>query len=158
MGRLWVSIIGGISVLTLILTLPGCGTKAARTVNFAAPANIVLNPSNSASMDVGGILGFVAIPRNSINATIATPVSFESSNTAVLTIASNGLACAGTWNSLSTPQICTPGPVGTAQVTATAQGISSPPTTVYVHQHIQNVSITAIPGQQLPNQQGCISK
>jgi trimeric autotransporter adhesin len=158
MGRLCVLIIGGVSVLTLILTLAGCGTKAARTVNFAAPANIVLSPSNSASMDVGGILGFVAIPRNSINATIATPVSFQSSNTAVLTIASNGLACAGTWNSLSTPQICTPGPVGTAQVTATAQGISSPPTTVYVHQHIQNVSITAIPGQQLPNQQGCISK
>ena len=158
MGRFCVSIIGGVSVLTLIFGLAGCGSKAARTVNFAAPANISISPANSASMDVGGILGFTATPRNSINATIATPVSFQSSNTAVLTIASNGLACAGTWNSLSSPQICTPGPVGTAQVTATAQGISSPPTTVYVHQHIQNVSITAIPGQQLPNQQGCISK
>jgi trimeric autotransporter adhesin len=158
MGRLCVSIIGGVSVLTLIFGLAGCGSQAARTVNFAAPANISLSPANSASMDVGGILGFTATPRNSINATISTPVSFQSSNTAVLTIASNGLACAGTWNSLSSPQICTPGPVGTAQVTATAQGISSPPTTVYVHQHIQNVSITVIPGQQLPNQQGCISK
>ena len=158
MGRLCVSMIGGVSVLTLIFALAGCGTNAARTVNFPAPASISLSPASTASMDVGSILGFAATPRNSINRTIATPVSFESSNTAVLTIASNGLACAGTWNSLSTPQICTPGPVGTAQVTATAQGISSPPTTVYVHQHIENITITPIPGQTPPNSQNCFSK
>jgi len=158
MGRLCVSMLGGVSVLTLIFALGGCGTKAARTVNFPAPASISLSPASNASMDVGSILGFAATPRNSINAIISTPVSFESSNTAVLTIASNGLACAGTWNSLSTPQICTPGPVGTAQVTATAQGISSPPTTVYVHQHIENITITPIPGQTPPNSQNCFSK
>src|SRR6266516_1689269 len=158
MGRLCVSMIGGVSVLTLIFALAGCGTNAARTVNFPAPASISLSPASTASMDVGSILGFAATPRNSINRTIATPVSFESSNTAVLTIASNGLACAGTWNSLSTPQICTPGPVGTAQVTATAQGISSPSTTVYVHQHIENITITPIPGQTPPNSQNCFSK
>src|SRR5204863_1542643 len=60
--------------------------------------------------------------------------------------------------SLSTPQICTPGPVGTAQVTATAQGISSPPTTVYVHQHIENITMTPIPFQTPPNSQNCFSK
>jgi WD40 repeat protein len=158
MGRLCVSMLGGVSLLTLIFALGGCGTKAARTVNFPAPASISLSPASNASMDVGSILGFAATPRNSINAIISTPVSFESSNTAVLTIASNGLACAGTWNSLSTPQICTPGPVGTAQVTATAQGISSPPTTVYVHQHIENITITPIPGQTPPNSQNCFSK
>src|SRR5437899_1284072 len=158
MGRLCVSMIGGVSVLTLIFALAGCGTNAARTVNFPAPASISLSPASTASMDVGSILGFAATPRNSINRTIATPVSFESSNTAVLTIASNGLACAGTWNSLSTPQICTPGPVGTAQVTATAQGISSPPTSVYDHQHIENITITPIPGQTPPNSQNCFSK
>jgi len=48
--------------------------------------------------------------------------------------------------------------VGVSEVTATADGINSPPTTVYVHEHIENVSITAIPGQQPANQQGCISK
>src|SRR5436305_14554400 len=141
MGRLCVSMLGG--VLPLIFALAGCGTNAAPTVNFPAPASISLSPASTASMDVGSILGFAATPRNSINRTIATAVSFEFSNTAVLTIASNGLACAGTWNSLSTPQICTPGPVGTAQVIATAQGISSPPTTVYVHQHVENITIAA---------------
>ena len=35
-------------------------------------------------------------------------------------------------------------------MTATSHGISSPPTTVYVHQHIDNISISLIPGQTLP--------
>src|SRR5437016_8645178 len=142
MGRLCVSMIGGVSVLTLIFALAGCGTNAARTVNFPAPASISLSPASSASMDVGSILGFAANPRNSINRTIATPVSFESSNTAVLTIASNGLACAGTWNSLSTPQICTPGPVGTAHVTDTAHDLSSHPTNVYGQHIYENIGTT----------------
>src|SRR6266478_8638466 len=154
MGRLCVSMIGGVSVLTLIFALAGCGTNAARTVNFPAPASISLSPASTASMDVGSILGFAATPRNSINRTIATPVSFESSNTAVLTIASNGLACAGTWDSLSAPQVCTPGQVGNAQVTAIAQGVSSPPTTVYVHQHIDNIVVNPV----TPTSPPCFSK
>src|SRR5437773_8350656 len=79
MGRLCVSMLGGVSVLTLIFALGGCGTKTTRTVNFPAPASISLSPASSASMDVGAILGFTATPRNSINATISTPVSFERS-------------------------------------------------------------------------------
>jgi len=72
-------------------------------------------------------------------------------------VANNGTACAGTWDSLSTPQICTPGPVGVADVTATSHGISSPPTTVYVHQHIDKIVISAIPGQTPPSGP-CFSK
>src|SRR5207248_150088 len=157
MGRLCVSMLGGVSVLTLIFALAGCGTKAARTVNFPAPASISLSPASSASMDVGAIIGFTATPRNSINRTIATPVSFESSNTAVVTIANNGLACAGTWNSLSAPQICTPGQTGSAQITAVGQGVSSPPTTVYVHQHVDSIVVSPIPSNP-PNTAPCVSK
>jgi WD40 repeat protein len=159
MGRLFVSSSCWVALLALIAFLPGCGTPSAtRVVNFPTPANIVLNPANTSSMDVGSIQSFSAIPQNVNKRAITTPVNFQSSNTSVLTVADNGLACAGTWNSLSTPQICTPGTVGVSEVTATAQGVSSPPTTVYVHQHIENISITAIPGQQPPNQQNCISK
>ncbi len=46
MGRLCVSMIGGVSVLTLIFALAGCGTNAARTVNFPAPASISLQRLN----------------------------------------------------------------------------------------------------------------
>src|SRR5712691_5206518 len=144
--------------LVLIAALAGCGSSSSKLVDFPVPASIILSPSNAVSIDVGTIQSFTATAQNNNKQTITTPISFQSSNTAVLTIASNGLACAGTWNSLSTPQICTPGPVGTAQVTATAQGISSPPTTVYVHQHIENITIAPIPGQTPPNSQNCFSK
>ena len=37
-----------------------------------------------------------------------------------------------------------------AQITATSHGISSPPTTVHVHQRIDSISIGLVPGQTLP--------
>ena len=122
------------------------------------PANITLAPANTVSLDVGSATQvFTASPQNSKNTAITTPVSFLSSNTAVLTIANNGLACAGTWDSVTVPQICTPGPVGVAQVTATSHGVSSPPTTVYVHQHIDKIVVSAVPGQTPPTGH-CFSK
>src|SRR5882724_745127 len=133
----------------LLAALTGCSSTSPTTnANFPAPAKIVLSPATAVSLDVGGTTQtFTANPQNNKGTTVTTPVSFLSSNTSVLTIASNGLGCAGTWDSLTTPQICTPGPVGVAEVTATSHGISSPPTTVYVHQHIDNISISLVPGQ-----------
>ena len=44
-----------------------------------------------------------------------------------------------------------------AQVTATSHGVSSPPTTVYVHQHIDNIVISPVPGRTPPTGP-CFSK
>ena len=145
--------------VTLIAGLTGCSsTNPTKTTNFPTPANISLSPANPVSLDAGSATQtFTANPRNSSNTTITTPVTFFSSNTAVLTIASNGLACAGTWDSLTAPQICTPGPVGMAQVTARSHGVSSPPTTVYVHQHIDRIVISPVAGQTPPTGP-CFSK
>ena len=139
-------------IVCLIAGLSGCSSSSpTRDTPFPAPAKIVLAPAAAVSLDAGSTSQtFTATPQNNTGTTITTPVSFASSNTSVLTIASNGLACAGTWDSLTAPQICTPGPVGVAQVTATSHGISSPATTVYVHQHIDNISISLMPGQTLP--------
>ena len=130
--------------LVLIAALAGCGSSSSKPVDFPVPASIILSPSNAVSIDVGTIQSFGATAQNNNKKTITTPISFQSSNTAVLTIAANGLACAGTWDSLSAPQVCTPGQVGVAQVTATAKGVSSPPTTVYVHQHIDNIVVNPV--------------
>ena len=145
--------------VSLIAALTGCSsTSPTTTTNFPTPANISLSPANPVSLDAGSaIQTFTASPRNSTNTAITTPVTFLSSNTAVLTVATNGLACAGTWDSLTTPQICTPGPVGMAQVTARSHGISSPPTTVYVHQHIDKIVVTPVTGQT-PPAAPCFSK
>ena len=145
--------------VSLIAGLTGCSsTSPTRSTNFPTPANISLSPANPVSLDAGAATQtFTATPRNSSNTTITTPVTFLSSNTAVLTIATNGLACAGTWDSLTAPQICTPGPVGTAQVTARSHGVSSPPTTVYVHQHIDKIVISPVT-EQTPPSGPCFSK
>ena len=144
--------LGSIFILGLIAALTSCSSSSpTTTTNFPTPANIALAPATTVSLDVGSATqAFTASPKNSKNTVITTPIKFLSSNTAVLTIANNGLACAGTWDSLSVPQICTPGPVGVAQVTATSHGVSSPPTTVFVHQHIDKIVISPIPGQTPP--------
>jgi trimeric autotransporter adhesin len=140
--------------IILIATLAGCGGSSSKPAEFPVPASIILSPSIAVSMDVGGIQSFTATPQNNNKQTISTPISFQSSNTAVLTIAANGSACAGSWDSLSAPQVCTPGQSGVAQVTATARGVSSPPTTVYVHQHIDSIIVNPV----TPPTTSCYSK
>ena len=67
---------------------------------------------------------------------------------APLSIASNGNACAGTWD--PSVSICSPGTAGIAIVTAVVEGVSSPPTTVYVHQHIDSIQVMPVQQTQPP--------
>jgi hypothetical protein len=129
-----------------IAGLGGCGkSNAVRTTNFAVPATVTLSPTPNLSLEIGTNQAFSTGVADAAGRPLTEPISFQSSDTAVVTVASNGLACAGSWDSLTNPQICTPGPVGVALVTATAQGVSSPPTTVYVHQHIDKIVVGEIP-------------
>src|SRR6202140_1753082 len=137
-------------ILFLVAGLAGCSSSnPIHTTTFPVPASITIIPAPNLSMEIGTNQTFSASALNSAKASITEPVTYQSSNTGVVTVAANGLACAGSWDSLSVPQICTPGPVGVAQITATAQGVSSPPTTVYVHQHIYKVVVSTF---LLPNQ------
>jgi hypothetical protein len=148
-----------LAVLFTVLSLAamiGCGSSSS-TTNFAKPASLTLSPTPNASIDIGTTQAFTAIASSFSGSTIIEPISFLSSNTSVVTVASNGMACAGTWDSLTAPSVCTPGPAGVAQITATAMGVSSPPTTVYVHQHIQSIKVSPAPVPPPPTT-ACISK
>lgn len=151
MGRFgFVGFAIALPTILLLVGLVGCSSGGAvTTTSFAVPASIAIAPTPYLSMEIGTNQSFSAAALNAAKAVITEPVSFQSSNTAVVTVAANGLACAGSWDSLSNPQICTPGTVGVAQVTATAQGVSSPSTTVYVHQHIDKLTVSQF---TLPNQ------
>src|SRR5579863_2417653 len=139
-----------VPILFLVASLGGCSSSSPiHTVTFPVPASISISPAPFLSMEIGTNQLFSPSILSSTKTSITEPVNYQSSNTAVLTVADNGLACAGSWDSLSSPAICTPGPVGVAQVTANAQGVSSPATTVYVHQHIDKVVVTFLP---TPNQ------
>jgi hypothetical protein len=140
-----------LAIFFLVAGLSGCSSSSPiRTVTFPVPASITISPAPNLSLEIGTNQSFSASVLSSTKTTISEPVSYQSSNTSVVTVAANGLACAGSWDSLSNPQICTPGTAGVAQVTATAQGVSSPPTIIYVHQHIDKVEVSLF---LLPNQQ-----
>ena len=100
----------------------------------------------------------LATARDGAAGIVTETFSYQSSNPAVLTIAGDGTMCAGTWNSLTAPQVCTPGPSGVAQVTAVALGVSSPPVTVFVHQHVTRVTINRVPNQPATLSPVCFSK
>src|SRR5450755_730544 len=152
MGR-FVSAVAVIIMLCMAIVLAGCSHSQAVTTTTTqgpVPSIISLSPAQVSDLEVGKTLGFIATPQDTGGTALTDTVSYQSSNTAVLTVTTGGLACAGSWDSLTIPTVCTPGPVGVAQVTATAQGVSSPPTTVYVHQHIDSVAVTPAPNQAPP--------
>lgn len=149
-----------ISILICIIAgLPGCGKGTGTTTpTYPIPASVTLTPGPYVSMELGTNQMFTASVQLANRTTSTQPVFFQSSNTAVVTVAANGLACAGSWDNLANPQVCTPGPVGVAQVTATAQSVDSPPTTVYVHQHIDKVVISQVlPPNTPPPTTPCLS-
>ncbi|HXY15270.1 MAG TPA: hypothetical protein VEI26_12285 [Terriglobales bacterium] len=136
----------------LIATLTSCKSgQPVVTGSFPVPATIAISPAPSLSLELGTNQAFIATVQNAAKTTITEPVTYQSSNTAVVTVAANGLACAGSWDNLASPTICTPGQVGVAQVTATANGVSSPPTTVYVHQHVDTVTLQDLCSVAQPN-------
>jgi len=148
-----------VGVVISLLGLAGChSSNAVGTATFAVPNAVNISPQPTASLEVGRTATFSASATAAGNTAITNePISFTSSNQAVLTVAANGLACAGSWDSLTNPQICTPGQIGTSVVTATAQGVTSPSTTVYVHQHIDKVVVSPVAAQPPPQSSVCFS-
>jgi len=132
--------------------LPSCGSGSPTKLSpEITPIGVALTPGPNVSLDVGQGVAFSASPT-------ADRFTFQSSNTAVVTVANNGQACAGTWNSLTFPQVCTPGNPGIAQVTASTLGVTSPPVTIYVHVPITSIGISKVAGQPQTLRTDCISK
>ena len=129
-------------IVSLGLMFGGCGSSAVKGTSFEKPAHLAISPSTAISLDLGRTQAFTTMATNFAGHAITVLPSYQSSNTAVVTVASNGVACAGTWDALA--QVCTPGSVGVAQVFSSARGVSSAPVTIYVHQHIDNISISQI--------------
>ncbi|MBA3913189.1 MAG: Ig-like domain-containing protein [Acidobacteriales bacterium] len=145
-------------ILAVVLTLfaAGCGGSSS-TGSFAIPATVALVPGVNVSLDLGKTQTLTVLITDRNGKSLVEPVTFSSSNSAVATVSSNGTICAGSWNSLTSPQICTPGPTGTALITASAQGVTSPPLTIYVHQHVDSVVASLLPTQP-PSTAPCVSK
>jgi hypothetical protein len=163
--------VSGTSLLGILLgslLVASCGSSSPTTVaNSEIPATICLTTGASctagqsgsdASLEVGKTQQFTAQGFNSGGTAVPETFAFQSSNPSVLTIAKNGQACAGTWDSVTAPSVCTPGATGTTQVTALANGVTSPAVQVFVHQHVTNIVISKVPGQPPTLSPLCLTK
>ncbi len=140
------SVFVSIATIASVLALAGCLGKSTPNPSGGGVQSVSLSPSNFISIDTGATQVFSATARNATGGTIlGLDIQFivqsGDTNPAPLSIASNGNACAGTWD--ITVTICTAGTPGIAIVTATTNGFRSAPTTVYVHQHIDSVQISS---------------
>ena len=154
MGRLRSRGLQGMVAILALWTITGCGgTKAGNPI---FPGKVILTPAQNTSIVIGGILGFTASAQTSTGTNIATPITFTSSDTSILTLAPNGVACAGQWNANFT--VCTPGGTGYVTVTASALGKTSVPTNVFVHQPIDNITVTGVLLNGVQVQEPCLSQ
>jgi len=94
-------------------------------------------------------MAFTANAQNGSNSSVSPAFTYASSSPAIVNISPTGLACAGTWNA-PYYNVCTPGGEGTAEITASALGATSPPTLVFVHPAIDNIQISVVPPVNYP--------
>lgn len=142
--RRFVSWLFAVFCISLFLgTLVGCGGGSS-SPTVATPAKVTLTPT-SGSIDLGTTLQFTASALNAAgNGISGVPFVYSSSNPSVLSFvpAAGGLACAGSWDTLG--HVCAPQGGGVTQVTASANGVTSLPVTVYVHQHVDVITLSLI--------------
>ena len=166
MGRLVSAILLAYVLVSCVVWVACSSGKTTNVINYQIPASVSFCASSAStcasgqniSLESGKFQTFTATARNVLNQVVTEVFSFQSSNPTVLTISNSGTVCAGTWNSVTNPTVCAPGPTGTAQITATAQGVTSPPITIYVHQHITSISIAKSPTQPPTFSNSCLSK
>src|SRR4051812_25033966 len=102
----------------------GCGKGATDSATGSGIAtSISLSPS-SLSLNPGQVVQLSATLLDGTGAAL-TNAAFTFTATGGAQVSTNGLVCAGTWDSLTTPVICTPGaPTGTGVITVTSSGIT----------------------------------
>ena len=129
-------------VLTsLVAALGGCGKKS----SGVAVTTIHISPS-TLSLEQGKFSG-LSVTDNNGTAIAIGRITWQVSDSTALSVATlSGVptVCAGTWDSAAAPTVCTPGPAKAAQLTASAEGATSPPITVFVHQHIERLEATRV--------------
>jgi hypothetical protein len=147
--------------IAFVTAFTGCLGTSSSTASGGGVSSVSLSPASSISLDVGTSQVFSATGKNATGATVpgvniqyVVGVPQGTTTPPPISIASNGNACAGTWD--ASIAICNSGTPGIALVTAVINGVSSPPTTVYVHEHVDSIQI--VQSQTPPSQYDCFSQ
>jgi hypothetical protein len=128
------------------LLAAGCGSNQPAP---RVPARVELFPS---SISLG--LGMIAQTAVNIADSDGQPMSgfivtYRSNNTQMVNISPAGDVCAGTWD--ANFFVCTAGPAGSTDITATAGGVTSAPVRVYVHKPVDRITLA-------PEAPACLSQ
>jgi hypothetical protein len=122
-----------LALAALLSALAGCGGKTASV----APKTLTIAPS-VLSLEQGTSANLTVTDNGGTTISAAT-ITWQISVSSAVTVSRGGTACAGTWDSLTAPTVCTPGPATVVQLTASAEGATSAPIKVFVHQHIERL-------------------
>ncbi len=129
------------AVILVVATISGCGGSKSSTTTLGKPAKVIVTPA-TLSLQTGEVAQLRATVQDAKGSVINTVTpTWTSDNTAVVQVSKTGLICAGTWDANFIT--CTPGPVGTANITASASGITSDKSVISVHQRIANLTLSA---------------
>jgi hypothetical protein len=134
-------------VLVGLLGLTACGGGNGTPV-FGNPSTITVTPA-ATSLTVGTVENPNVIVADSKGTTLftsggtaSTNVTFASSNTAIMDVATNGLVCAGKWDNEAAPVVCSAGQAGQATLTVQSGTVTSTPVTFFVHKPIARIDIS----------------
>lgn len=146
----------GLAAILSFAFIAGCGGHSSGGGASPYPARVTLTPNPNTSVQLGAVFTFTATAQNSANSNVRATFTYSSSDTSILNLAPNGVACAGHWDAAYTT--CTPGNIGVAKVTAEAFGATSPPTYVFVHPLVDNIQVTGVLLDNVPVQEPCLSQ
>lgn len=133
-------------ILLVTMFVAGCGGGS----HTNSTVTQVILSSTSVSLNAGDVVQVTATPENSANSAVSATVTWSSSNTSIVTISSsNGsssaLICGGVWDTSFI--VCNgSAATGTANITATASGVTSSPASVTVHPKVSSVVVDPVAG------------
>lgn len=143
----WRSAVVTILVLIVVIFSTSCG--GGHHSNTVGPITTInLTPSPTVSLNAGDVIQMTANATDAQgHAVLNQPFTFSSDNAAIdisnpsINVAS---LCAGKWDSLSKPVVCTPATAAQlANIKVTAQGVTSNSVAVSVHLKVARVVVTA---------------
>ncbi|MCU1286433.1 MAG: Fibronectin type domain protein [Acidobacteriales bacterium] len=131
-------------VFIIGLSFTACGGGSSTGTTPATPT-ITISPANL-SLNFGQFVQLTPTMTDANGVQVFTPTPVYASSSPNVQVTAAGFVCAGTWNSLTTPTVCTPDPtftsVPSATITVTA-GTLSATVPVAVHNRISRVTLTS---------------
>lgn len=150
-------------ILLILGALTGCGHHSSAPITVA---QVVMSPT-SISLNAGDVATITANPEDSSNNAVTASITFNSSNTHIAnatpagangqTLTNGSLICAGVWDTnfivcngtdASGNQVS-----GTANITASAGGVTSAPVVITVHPKVSSVVVDPVAGCTSSKQQ-----